>query len=100
MEIQPFCGDGQFGHVFLAATRMAADEIWNNLLVQSLLAVDTVEYPLEFMELTERRFAHEAQHIVARVFRCNFQTSAYMMANKFAGIFGCCPVDFFVLASV
>ena len=58
LEIQTFCDDGQIGHVFLMATRMAADEIRNDLLAQTGMTVDVVEQTLELLELLKRRLAH------------------------------------------
>ena len=59
MEVQPLGLHGEFGHVFLAASGMAADEVGDDLLVETLLAADAVEDALELVEELERGLAHE-----------------------------------------
>jgi len=100
MKVKAFCLHGQFGHVCFVTSGMAADEIWYNLLVESFFAVDAVKDVLEGIELTERRFAHQSQHIVVGMFRSHLQSSAYMTAYQFTGIFGGGPVHGLILAAV
>ena len=59
VEVQTLGDDCQFGHVLLRASRMAADEVGDDLLAQTFVAVDAVEYALELLELFERRLAHD-----------------------------------------
>lgn len=59
LEVQTFGGDCQFGHVFRSTTWMAADEIGDNLLVKSRLAIGLIEDALEFGKLFERGLAHQ-----------------------------------------
>lgn len=47
LEVQTFGDESQVGHVRLAASRMAADEIRDDLLSQAFFLVDVVEDPLE-----------------------------------------------------
>ena len=54
---------------------MAGDEIRNDLLAKSLLAIDTVEDALKLVELLERGFAHEVENTVAGVLGGYLQTS-------------------------
>ena len=53
LEIHALGEDGQLGHVLLVASRMAADEVGDDLLAQSVLAVDAVEDALEVAEEAE-----------------------------------------------
>ena len=69
------------------ATRMRRYEVRNNLLVQVLLAIDAVEDALELFKLLERRLAHKHQHTVAGMLGGNLQTTADMVADKFASVF-------------
>ena len=86
LEVEMFGFYGQIGHVGLAATRMAGDEVRDDLLVQSFLAIDTVEDALELVELLERRLAHQCQHMVGSMLWSHFQTTADMILNQFAGV--------------
>ncbi len=90
----------QLGHVCLSATGVAADEVRDDLLVQSGLAVDAVEDALEHDELPERGLPHEVQHAVARVFGCDLEPAADMTAYQFAGIVLCRLVRIGVVAAV
>ena len=51
--------DSQLSHVGLRATWVAGDEIGDDLLVEMLLAIDTVENAFELVELLERGLAHQ-----------------------------------------
>ena len=86
MEVQPLGDDGKFRHVLFLAAGVAGDEVGDELLAQSLFAVDAVEYLLELAELAERRLAHEAQHAVGGVLGCHFQAAADVTGDEFAGI--------------
>ena len=100
MEIKLLGQHGQFGHICFLTARVAADEVGDELLVQALLAVDTVEDALELIELLERWFAHESQHAVAGVLRGHLQASAHMAADEFTGVLLGSAVGGFVLAPV
>ena len=92
-------GNGsQIGHVSLRASRMAGDEVGDNLLAQSFLAVDAVEDALELIELLERWLAHQFEHVVAGMFRSHLQSSADMSAYEFTRVLHSCLVGGFVLA--
>lgn len=58
MEVKVLGDDSQFGHVLFTASRMAADEVGDNLLIEILFTVDAVELALELIELLERGLAH------------------------------------------
>ena len=60
MEVQLFGDDSQLRHILLLAAWVGGDEVGDDLLVQVLLAVDTVEDAFELIELLERGFAHES----------------------------------------
>ena len=79
---------------------MTGNEVGDDLLFQSFLAVDAVKLSLEFIELLERRLAHQSQHMVAGVLRSDLQSTADMAGNEFAGVFLCCPVCGFILTLV
>ena len=59
LKIQLLGFYGKSGHIFLPATRMGTDEVWDDLLVQSCLAINLVESAFEGVEESEGRFAHE-----------------------------------------
>lgn len=98
LKIKSLCPDCKVSHVLFRASRMRTDEVWDNLLMQSFLAVDAVEDTLEFLEQFERRFAHVHENLVGSMLRCNFQSAAHMVADKFPGVLSCCLVDVFILA--
>lgn len=79
---------------------MTGNEVGDDLLFQSFLAVDAVKLSLEFIELLERRLAHQSQHMVAGVLRSDLQSTADMAGNEFACVFLCCPVCVFILTLV
>ena len=60
VKIELLGDDGELGHIGLVTAWVGGDEVGDDLLVQSLLAVDTVEDTLKFVELLERGFAHES----------------------------------------
>ena len=64
---------------------MAGDEVRDELLSQVFLGVDAVEYLFKLSELAERGLAHNIENAVAGMFRCNFQSSANMLLDQFAG---------------
>ena len=67
MEVEVFRQNRQFCHVFGGAARVTAYEVRNNLLVHSRLLVYLVEDVLEFVELCERRLAHQIQNLIRSV---------------------------------
>ena len=71
-EVKSLGDDGQFRHVLSRSSRMAADEIWNQLLAKMVVAVDFVEQLLEFVEEGERRLPHQLEHLLARMLWSNF----------------------------
>ena len=73
VEIHVACQYSQFCHVLWRAPRVRTDEIGNELLIETRFTVDVVEDALEVVELLERWFAHQVEHVVAGMFRCNFQ---------------------------
>ena len=100
LEVQPLGDDSQFCHVFLPASWVAADEVGDNLLAQVLFVVDAVEDSFEFLELRERRLAHQLQHTVAGMLRRHLQPSAHMVANQFTRILAGRLVAFLILALI
>ena len=80
--MEPFGLNGQFGHVAIAATGMAGDEIGDELLLQSMLLIDLVENPFELLEQFEGGLAHHLQHVVLRMFRCDFQAAGNVSGNQ------------------
>ena len=78
---------GQFRHVLCPASRVTADEVRNELQVEMLLLAYPVKDLLELDEKSERRFAHQFQHVVTGMFRCHLQSSAHMMDDELARIF-------------
>lgn len=100
MESQ-FARDGsQLSHVFFMATGVAGYEIGYDLLIEMFLAADTVELALEVVEQLERRFAHEAKHTVAGMFRSYFKAAADVAGNEFAGVLLCGAVGCFVFTII
>ena len=59
---------------------MRTDEVGDELLIQTVLAIDAVEDALEFLELLERRLPHEFENPVAGVLRRHFQSAADVSA--------------------
>ena len=100
VEVQSLGDDCQLGHVFLRASRMATNEVGDDLLAEVQLVVDLVEYLLEIVELAERWLAHDVEHRVAGMFGSYLEASAHMLGNELAGIFLCATVDGRVLAFV
>lgn len=83
LEIQVFRDACQLCHVCFAATGMRRYEIGDELLLETIFTVHSVEYILEFMEEVERWFAHAVEHFVGGVLRGHFQSAAHMVGNKF-----------------
>ena len=100
MEVESFGYHGEFGHIFFAASRMAAYEVRYDLLVESFFAVYAVERLFELFEQGERRFAHVLQYVVACVLRRYLQSSAHVVAYQFSRILTCGLVGLLVLALV
>ena len=67
VEVQTLGDNRQLGHILLRASRMATDEVGDDLLAEVQLVVDLVEYLLEVVELGERWLAHDVEHPVAGV---------------------------------
>lgn len=65
MEVQLLGNLRQLCHVLFCAARVTGDEVGDDLLVEVLLFVDTVEDTLEVVELLERRLPHQLQHLIA-----------------------------------
>ena len=86
MEVQLFGDDSQLRHILLLAAWVGGDEVGDDLLVQVLLAVDTVEDAFELIELLERGFAHQSEHAFAGMLRGYLQASADMTADQFTGV--------------
>ena len=91
---------GQFCHITLMATWVAGDEVGDDLLVESLLAIDAVEDTLELVELLERRLAHQSEHMVGSMLWSHLQTSADMILDEFTGVLHSGLVGLFVLAAI
>ena len=68
--------------------------------MQAFFPVDAVEDALEVVELLERWFTHQVQHMVAGMFRSHLQSSADMAGDEFTGIIHGCLVGSVVLTSV
>ena len=100
MKVQLFGLRGKFGHALYGASRVAAYEIWYELLFKVVFAVYPVENPFKIVELLERRLAHKAQHRVIGMFRRNLQTSAHVIAYEFLGIPVACFVALLVATPV
>ena len=83
MEVESFSDAGEFRHISLLAGRMRGNEIGNKLLVESVLAVDVVEYLLEVVKQFERRFPHAVKHTVGSMLRSHFKASADMACDQF-----------------
>ena len=75
VEVEALGDDGQFGHILLMTAWMGRYEVGDNLFSEILLAVDAVELALEFIELLERRLAHEVEHAIAGVLGGHLQTA-------------------------
>ena len=100
MEVHLLRLYGKVCHIESRARRVAAYEVWNNLLLDSCLSASLVEDTLELSELTERRFAHKFEYFVACVLGCDFQSSANMFRDEFSGVFFVCIVQTVVLPVV
>jgi len=86
VEVQLFGDDSQLRHILLLTTWVGGDEVGDDLLVQVLFAIDTVEDALELIELLERGLAHQSEHTVAGMFRGHLQASADMAADQLTGV--------------
>ena len=73
MEVKPFGYNSQFCHVLGRTSRVAAYEVWYDLLTQIVLGINTVEYFLESFELFEWRFAHDVKYSITGMLRRYFQ---------------------------
>ena len=71
--------DCEVGHVLELAAGMGADEVRYQLVAKPCLSTDGVELRLGLQEKAERRFPHEAQHLVAGVFGGHLEPSADMV---------------------
>ena len=100
LEVEMFGDDSQLGHIGLTASGMAGDEVGDDLLVEMLLAIDAVEDALELVELLERRFAHQRQHMVGSVLWSHLQASADVILDQFAGVLHSGLVRLLVLAAM
>ena len=87
VEVEALGDDGELCHVLLLTTGVGGDEVGDNLLVQVLFAVDTVEDAFEGIELLERGLSHEVEHTVGGVLWGHLQTARDMTGNKFTGVF-------------
>ena len=100
MEVESLGNYRQFCHILFVTARMRTDEVWNDLLVETLFLVDLVEDALELVEQIERWFAHELQYLWTGMFRCYLQSAAHVLGDQLAGIFPCRLVHLLVLALV
>ena len=100
MEIETLGDDCQFGHILLLTARMAGDEVGDDLLAKTLLAINTVEDALKLVELLERGLAHEVEHTVAGVLGGYLEATRHMTSNQFAGVFHSGLVAGLVLAFI
>ena len=80
--------------------RMRTDEVWNDLLVETLFLVNLVKDALELVEQIERRLAHELQNLRTGMLRCYLQSAAHMLGNQLAGVFPCRLIHLLILALV
>lgn len=67
-EIEVVGLGGEHCHIYFAAARVAGDEVWDELLVEAVLAVDVVELAHELVEEGERGFAHDVEDGIGGVF--------------------------------
>ena len=81
LEMQALGDHRQLRHIRLGTSRMAGNEIGDELLVQPVLPVYLIEYLLELSKLRERRFTHLFQHLVLRMLRGHFQTAGYVAGD-------------------
>ena len=100
VEVQTLGDNRQLGHVLLRASRMATDEVGDDLLAEVQLVVDFIENLLEVVELGERWLAHDVEHRVAGLLGSYLEASAHVLGNEFAGVFLRASVDGRVLAFV
>ena len=100
MEVETLGDDRQLCHIFLVATGMAADEVWDDLLVEALFLVDLVEDALELVELFERWLTHQLQHLVASMLWGNLQATAHVLGNQLTCVLASRLVALLVLAFV
>ena len=100
LEVELLGLDSQLSHIRFRTTRMAGDEVGDNLLVEGFLAIDAVEDALEVVELLERWLAHQVKHTFAGMFRSYLQSSAHMASNQLTRIFHRRLVGCLVLALI
>ena len=100
VEVHLLRQNGEFCHILGLTARMRRDEIGNDLLTQIFLAADSVEEPFELLKLVERRFAHQVEHTVGRVFGRDFQPSADVSGDEFARVWSGGLVAFVVVGMV
>ena len=100
MEIKVLGNDGQLGHILLLTARVTGDEVGDDLLAKTFLAIDAVEDALELVELRERGLAHEIEHAVAGVLGGYLESARNMTGNQLAGVLHSGLVAGLVLAAM
>ena len=70
---------GQRLHVPLGASRVRGDEVRDQLIGQMFLTANAMEVGGQPLEERERRFAHQAQHVILGVFGRHFKPSRGMV---------------------
>ena len=100
MEVEVLGDGSKLGHVLGVAAWVGGDEIRDDLLVESLLAVDAVKDGLEAVEEVEGGLAHQVEDVGAGVLRSHFQASADMARDELARVFLRRSVGLLVLAAM
>ena len=100
LEVKALGLNCKFSHILLMAAGMTAYKVRYELLSQSSLLVNALEYFCKLLELLERRLTHKLKHIVRCVFGGNLKTSAHMLCYQFLCVLLRSLVVFLVLAAI
>ena len=99
-EVEGFGLGCEGRHVFVVAAGVGADEVGDDLLIESVAAINVVEKFLELVEEFERGLSHELQHGVGSVFGSHLEASRHVVANQLFGIFLLSVVNGFISAAM
>ena len=100
MEIEVLGNHCQFGHILFLTAWVAGDEVGNDLLAKTLLAINLIEDSLELVELLERGLAHEVEYTIAGVLGSYLESTRNMTGNQLAGVLHSSLIAGLVLATM
>ena len=86
MEVEVLGNHRQLGHILFLTAWVAGDEVGDDLLAKSLLAINAIEDALELVELLERGLAHEVEYTITGVLRGYLESTRNVAGNELAGV--------------